>query len=93
MGPALAEPSRMGGVEPAGQWPAVSEAEAGAGAQDDCLPCPSCPAEGCVPECQHRSAPPVPLPTYRWELVRRDKEACVYPWTHVLKPPLRDPPD
>ncbi|XP_054289288.1 titin-like isoform X2 [Macrosteles quadrilineatus] len=31
--------------------------------------------------------PPVPIKTYLWEEVRRDKEAGVYPWTHIFKGP------
>lgn len=34
--------------------------------------------------------PPVPIKTYRWEDVRRQRLAGVYPWTHVLKGPYDD---
>lgn len=33
-------------------------------------------------------SPPVPIQTYRWEDLRRAREAGAYPWTHLLKPPL-----
>lgn len=32
--------------------------------------------------------PPVPIKTYQWEDLRRDREAGCYPWTHLLKVPL-----
>lgn len=36
------------------------------------------------------AAPPVPIKTYRWEDIRRQRLAGVYPWTHVLKPPFNE---
>lgn len=35
-------------------------------------------------------APPHPPPTYLWEEIRRRKEAGIYPWTHIYKPPYSD---
>ncbi|XP_046681527.1 titin isoform X1 [Homalodisca vitripennis] len=34
--------------------------------------------------------PPVPIKTYKWEDVRRERLAGVYPWTHVIKGPFDD---
>ncbi|KOB71880.1 putative titin [Operophtera brumata] len=33
--------------------------------------------------------PPVPIKTYQWEDLRRAREAGGYPWTHLLKVPLK----
>ncbi|KAL1456400.1 hypothetical protein WDU94_001131 [Cyamophila willieti] len=35
-----------------------------------------------------RSAPPVPLQTYIWEDIRRQKIRGLYPWTHLYKGPF-----
>jgi len=43
------------------------------------------------PETEHiprAESPAVPPPTYRWEEIRRQKMAGLYPWTHLYKPPL-----
>ncbi|CRK95757.1 CLUMA_CG009214, isoform A [Clunio marinus] len=34
--------------------------------------------------------PPVPIPTYLWEDVKKSKEQGGYPWTHLYKQPLGD---
>lgn len=34
--------------------------------------------------------PPVPLKTYQWEDIRRQKLEGRYPWTHLYKPPFDD---
>lgn len=34
-----------------------------------------------------QSAPPVPLQTYIWEDIRRQKSRGLYPWTHLYKGP------
>lgn len=35
-----------------------------------------------------KTIPPVPLKTYQWEDLKRDREAGGYPWTHLLKTPI-----
>lgn len=34
--------------------------------------------------------PPVPIKTYQWEDVRRDRLVGAYPWTHLNKGPYND---
>lgn len=41
----------------------------------------------CVPE---PFVPPVPIKTYQWEDVRRDRLVGAYPWTHLNKGPYND---
>lgn len=38
---------------------------------------------------KEKEIPPVPIKTYQWEDLRRDREAGGYPWTHLLKVPLQ----
>lgn len=42
-----------------------------------------------LPKGKH-AAPPVPIKTYRWEDIRRQRLAGVYPWTHIQKPPFNE---
>lgn len=34
------------------------------------------------------SPPPIPLQTYLWEDVRRERKKGGYPWTHFVKKPF-----
>lgn len=36
----------------------------------------------------NKITPPVPIKTYQWEDLRRERKAGCYPWTHLLKVPL-----
>lgn len=44
------------------------------------------------PSALARKPPKVPIPTYRWEDVRRSKLQGGYPWTHLYKAPFGEEP-